>query len=322
MIWLGIAVGALVGTVGISYLVEAARRRPVTPAQLRWAPDIPVRSLDVNGIRLRYIVAGEGPALVLLHTLRTQLDMFHKVVPALATRFRVHALDYPGHGYSDIPRADYSADFFVDTVAAALERLEVKEAIVVGESIGGSIGLLLAARHNPRVAGVVAVNPYDYAGGRGIRRSSAAANLVFGLNDVPVVGATVQRLRLPPISSAIMAGGVRRKGAISGDLGRELYLVGNRPGHMDAFMSLVRNWASWDAARAEYPNIDRPVLLVYGDHDWSHPDEREADARAIPRAELQTIVNAGHFVSLDAPDELINAIFGFADAREKAPAGR
>ncbi len=87
-------------------------------------------------------MTGNGPALVLLHTLCTQLDMFQKVVPALATRFRVYALDYPGHGYSDIPEASYSAEFFVTTVANALDRLDIKDAVVVGESIGGSIALL------------------------------------------------------------------------------------------------------------------------------------------------------------------------------------
>ncbi len=166
MIWIGIVLAALVATVGVSYLVEAARSQPTAPSKPSWAPTVPVRYVDVDGVRLRYVTTGEGPALVLLHTLRTQLDMFQKVIPALATRFRVYALDYPGHGYSDIPRATYAAGFFVNTVAAALDRLDVKDAVVVGESIGGSIALLLAARRNPRVRRVVAINPYDYDGGR------------------------------------------------------------------------------------------------------------------------------------------------------------
>ncbi len=100
----------------ISYVVEALRTAPKPQERLPWAPDIPIRYITVNGLRIRYIVTGEGPALVLLHTLRTQLDMFQKVVPKLAQRFQVYALDYPGHGYSDIPRVDYTADFFVTTV--------------------------------------------------------------------------------------------------------------------------------------------------------------------------------------------------------------
>src|SRR5207244_11945794 len=121
---------------------------------------------------------------VLLHTLRTQLDMFQRVVPPLACRFRVYALDYPGHGYSAIPGAEYTPDFFVASVAGFLEALQIRGAVVVGASMSGTIALLRATRHHPSVRRVVAVNPYDYDGGRGVRRSSAIANLRFALAGV------------------------------------------------------------------------------------------------------------------------------------------
>jgi len=308
-----IILSALAALVAVSYMVEALRAGPVAPDRLDWAPDVPIRYVDVKGTKLRYIASGQGPALVLLHTLRTQLDMFQKVIPDLGTRFRIYALDYPGHGYSDIPEATYSSEFFVTRVAQFLDQLDIRDAVIVGESIGGSIALLLAARHNPRVRAVVAINPYDYAGGRGIRRSSALANLLFGLNDVPVLGATVTRLRLYPIVKRVLEGGVYRKGALPATLARELYRVGNRRGHYRALMSLVRHWGSWERARAEYSSIDVPTLLIYGDHDWSRMIEREADRQAIPGAELRIIKDAGHFLSLDAPQEVVQAVVGFAN---------
>ena len=85
--------------------MEATRPVPQAPRKLRWAPDIPVEYVEVGGNTLRYIKTGTGPVVVLLHTLRTQLDLFEKVVPKLAKHFTVYALDYPGHGYSDIPKA-------------------------------------------------------------------------------------------------------------------------------------------------------------------------------------------------------------------------
>ena len=50
-------------------------------------------------------------------------------------------------------------------------------------------------------------------------------------------------------------------------------------------MSLVRNWSTWEAVRAGYGAIDRPVLPLYGDHDWSRGEERLATARLVPGAE-------------------------------------
>jgi pimeloyl-ACP methyl ester carboxylesterase len=55
-----------------------------------------------DGSRLRYFTAGTGPPLVLLHTVRTQLDYFQRVIPLLWDSFTVYALDLPGMGWSDI----------------------------------------------------------------------------------------------------------------------------------------------------------------------------------------------------------------------------
>ena len=305
MLWIGAVVAVLVAGVLFSYVVEALRRKPTAPTRLAWWPAAPIETVEVDGVRLRYVAAGEGPTLVLLHTLRTQLDMFQRIAPVLAARFRVFALDLPGHGWSDIPEARYDADYFVDVVSKALERLRIRDAVIIGESIGGSIALLLAARHHRSVRAVVAINPYDYAGGQGIRRSSLWANLVFGLTNVPVLGSTVNRLRSLPVVTLILRGGVRRRDALPAGLAREIHLVGNRPGHARAIGALVRHWSTWESARTEYAAIERPVLLLYGDHDWSLDHERAANAHDIPGAQLRVISNAGHFLSLDAPDEVL-----------------
>ena len=286
-----------------------------TAPPLPWAPDIPVRYISVDGTRIRYLVAGSGPAIVLLHTLRTQLDMFQAVIPELATRLRVYALDYPGHGHSDAPGADYSAQFFVTSVAEFLDRLNIEDALLAGESIGGTIALLLAARHSPRVRGVVAVNPYDYDRGRGLRRSSALANLFIGMSSVPLIGGAMGRMQPYPAVKRILQGGVYRKDAFPSALLRELHAAGTAPGHARAFMQLVRHWPSWEQARAEYVNIALPVLLLYGDHDWSRDAEREADHAAIPGSRMRVVKDAGHFLALDAPGAFVQAVDDLTSGR-------
>jgi pimeloyl-ACP methyl ester carboxylesterase len=313
------ALGAGGAVVALSYLVERLRRPPPTPTSLSWAPEVPVRWVTVDGIRLRYAVAGSGPPLVLLHTLRTQLDLFQRVFPTLAARYRVYAVDLPGHGHSGIPAADYTAEFFIGKIAGFLDRLEIDGAVLVGESIGGTVALALAARRHPRVRAAVAINPYDYDRGRGTMRSSPLARLLFSLNDVPVLGGTVMRLRQLPVITAVLEGGLYRLKSLPRPLAREMYQVGNRPGHYQAFMSLVHHWPSWEAVGTRYGDIDRPVMLLYGDHDWSRPEERERNARRIPGAELRTVAEAGHFLSLDAPDDMIAHVTEFVDRLPAAP---
>jgi pimeloyl-ACP methyl ester carboxylesterase len=309
------ALGVFAALVPLSYLIEALRRAPATPGSVPWAPDIPVRWVTVNGVRLRYVLVGNGPPLVLLHTLRTQLDLFQRVIPALAHRYQVYALDYPGHGHSDIPAAEYTAEFFINAVSGFLQQLGIEKAVLVGESIGATIALSLAARRDPRVRAVVAISTYDYDRGRGTLRASALARLIFSVNDVPVLGGTVTRLRQYPIVKAVFEGGLHRLKSLPAPLAREMYQVGNRPGHYQAFMSLVHHWPTWEAVRDRYGDIDCPVLLLYGDHDWSRPDERAETARLIPGAEVRTVKNAGHFLSLDAPVETIEQVVEFVERR-------
>jgi pimeloyl-ACP methyl ester carboxylesterase len=300
-----------VAVVPLSLLVEAMRPVPPTPERLSWAPDIPIRYVSVNGVRLRYIKMGEGPALVLLHTLRTQLDLFEKVVPELAKSFTVYAVDYPGHGYSDIPAAKYDADYFVETIEGFLEALDLHDVTLAGVSIGASISLILAARNNPRVSRVVAINPYDYAKGRGMARSSFLARLIVALADLPILGDTAMRLRQFFIMKSVLDGGVADPRSISPELLNEMYLVGNRKGHYRAFLNLLRNAESWEAATKAYSNIRIPVLLLWGDCDWSRLDEREHDRQIVPGAKMATVEDGGHFLPLDRPDAVVEHLLAF-----------
>jgi pimeloyl-ACP methyl ester carboxylesterase len=246
---------------------------------------------------------------VLLHTLRTQLDYFAPVLARLdADALDLLAIDLPGHGRSGVPKADYSAGFFADTIAGALEELDVRDATLVGESIGGTIALTLAARRNERVGRVVAVNPYDYGRGGGIRRSSALANVLFSGMLVPGLGGVIARSETEWILRGILHGGLVNRAALPGALVAELRRCGSLPGHARAFCSLTRQWRSWIAARAGYGAIAVPVTLVYGDEDWSRPTEREANARAIPGVRTVGLERCGHFASLDRPADVARLI--------------
>jgi pimeloyl-ACP methyl ester carboxylesterase len=301
-------VGLSVGLWLVSHIMEALRPVPQAPQTLRWAPDMPIAYLDVGGHRLRYIKTGRGPTLVLLHTLRTQLDLFEKVVPELAQYFTVYALDYPGHGYSDIPQARYDADFFAGAVEGFLDTLDLRDVTLSGVSIGGAIALSMAGRRNARVVRVVAINPYDYAKGRGMARSSLLGWMITVTADMPVLGETVMRLRNFVIMKAVLQGGVANPKSIPPPLLKEMYEVGNRPGHYRAFLSLPRHAASWEAATEAYGNINVPVRLIWGDQDWARPSERAHDGSLMPDAQMVTVAHGGHFLPLDRPDAVIAQI--------------
>jgi pimeloyl-ACP methyl ester carboxylesterase len=315
-----IAVACLVAPVLISYVVEALRRRPTAPARALWGPGISINRANIGGVQVRYLKMGRGPNLVLLHTLRTQLDIFQKIIPKLAEQFTVYACDYPGHGWSDIPHAKYAPEDFYQWTEAFLETVDIDKACVVGLSIGGTIALVLAARQNPRVTRVIAINPYDYPPAGGIRSSSLIARLILGPAGVPILGATLMRLRNRFVSDAIMSGGVANADALSPELRAELYEVGERRGHYQAFLNLLAHEQRWSEARSLYAQIRVPTLLIYGEQDWAPVAERERTGGLITGVVMTTVAGGSHFLSLDRPAELIELIVGFV-ARTSVPGG-
>jgi pimeloyl-ACP methyl ester carboxylesterase len=307
------ALAFLIALVAISYLVEALRPTPERPDKLAWAPDVAIQYADIGGTKVRYIKTGAGPNLVLLHTLRTQLDIFQGLIPELARHFTVYAYDYPGHGWSDIPSASYAPEDFYQWTAAFLDKLDIRQATVAGVSIGATIALVLAARSNPRVARVIAVNSYDYGpAAGGVRKSSLTARLVLTFSDVPILGATIMRLRNRLVLDQILHGGLATPKAPPVAFAKEFYEVGNRPGQYQGFLNLLAHERLWSAARKEYPSIKVPVLLVYGEEDWAPPDERERTRSLIPGVVVETARNGNHFLPLDRPEELQQLIARFA----------
>ena len=112
-----------------------------------------VSELQINGNRsIRYLKTGNGEPLILLHTMRTQLDYFEEVIPQLAKNFTVYAIDLPGHGYSSIDtKANYDEPYFRSAVIAFIEKLDLNKVTLVGESIGAVLALTVASQLPDRI---------------------------------------------------------------------------------------------------------------------------------------------------------------------------
>jgi pimeloyl-ACP methyl ester carboxylesterase len=189
-----------------------------------------------------------------------------------------------------------------------LDSCDLQDVVLVGESIGAAIALGLAARHNPRITSVVALNPYDYGHWGGIRRSSALANVLFTAMLLPVIGSIVARSGTKGILRRVMQGGLHDPRKLPPAFVDELWRCGALPGHARAFRSLCLQWKSWIDARAAYPAIRLPVTLVYGEDDWSRVSDREANVHAIPDAHCLKLTDCGHFSSLEDPQQVAHII--------------
>jgi pimeloyl-ACP methyl ester carboxylesterase len=262
-------------------------------------------------LSLRFQELGSGPPLLLIHTIRTQLEYFRDLAPLLAKSHTVYAIDLPGHGHSPIdPSASFDEPYFRQAVIRFIETLNLSAVTIVGESIGGALALTVAAALPQRVKRVYAINPYDYETryGDGIRRGNWLANFIIGSLQIPVLGALNASLENKMILGKIMGGGYHDPGKLPADLLAEFDETARRPGYKRMARKVLAGWRSWSKARDAYRQISAPVTLIYGDSDWSRPNERERTRSLIPASRMVTLKNTGHFSAVENPSELARAI--------------
>ncbi len=267
----------------------------------RWSRHTPDSvSLGPGGPTIRYLKVGSGPALVLMHTVRTQLDLFQRVIPALADHFTVYAFDYPGFGWSEIvPGADYSETTMRQHVLHFLDRLALQDVILAGESMGGSLALTAAAMLGDRIKQVVAFNPYDYL--PGLERANVLALIIIKSVRAPIIGPVFAALENRQILAGILRGGVYDAKCLPSDLIGEFNKVGKRRGYSRVARAVYRSLPSYVEARSLYSRITAPVTLVYGDHDWSRSADRQANLSLIGHARMTELRDTGHFSALERP---------------------
>jgi pimeloyl-ACP methyl ester carboxylesterase len=256
-----------------------------------------------DGSRLRYFTAGDGPALVLVHTIRTQLDYFHRVIPQLWDSFTVYALDLPGMGWSDIvPGAAYEEPDLRAAVVEFVTGLDLHDVTLAGESLGAALSLQASVDLKNRVSRVVAFNSYDYPSG--LERGNWFARFIIGSVRVPVMGPVFAAMENRAIMKGVMRGGVVDKAALPDEFIAELRRSGRRKGYARVARAVYRSLKGFEKARDRYQDVSVPVTLVYSDQDWSRPAEREHVARLLSEVERITLADTGHFSALERPNEM------------------
>ncbi|MDB5764679.1 MAG: 3-oxoadipate enol-lactonase [Herminiimonas sp.] len=116
--------------------------------------------IEINNVRLHYQIEGrdDAPLLILSNSLGTELGMWAPQMPALLENFRVLRYDTRGHGLSSVPPGPYSIAQLGGDVIELMNRLNIAKAHFCGLSMGGMIGMWLAANHAARIDRLVLSN--------------------------------------------------------------------------------------------------------------------------------------------------------------------
>jgi pimeloyl-ACP methyl ester carboxylesterase len=265
--------------------------------------------IPIHGARMRCLITGNGPSLLLLHGLLGTADAWGPATQRLAASSTVYASDALGIGGSDrVPNLDVS---LIATAARLVELMDAKgiaQADIVGTSHGGAVALMLAARYPERVRSLVLhapANPFSDIADPLIHFYRTGLGRWFA-GRLPTVPANIQSLAL-----GRMYGDAKR--VHNGSLDR--YIVSLRvPGTVSYVLSVLDRWElDMAALQAALPAVRRvPALLLWGDRDRAvslRSGERLAEY--FDRAALVVIPGAGHLPHEEVPLVFAGAINGF-----------
>ena len=204
----------------------------------------------------------------------------------------------------------------LDGLLDFLDRLELQDVTIAGESMGGSLALAAAATLGDRVRQVVAFNAYDYL--PGLERANLLASIIIKGIRAPIIGPGFAAMENRLILAGILRGGFYDAKLLPPDLIDEFDKVGKRKGYSRVARAVYRSLPSYVEARALYNRITAPVTLVYGDHDWSRPADREANRLLLGHARMTILKDTGHFSAVERPDEFIRILVETLPKAEKA----
>jgi len=258
--------------------------------------DVPLR----RGITLRcHERAGAGgPTVLLLHGYGDSGRAFAPILPWLPRSWRVIAPDQRGHGDSDRPAEGYGVPQLASDAAALLDALAVREAVVVGHSMGSFVAQQLALDHPARVERLALVGAAACASTAAV---DAMAAELRSLDD-PVPDAFVREFQkgclARPVPEAFFEDCVAQGRRLPAWIWRAVY----------------EGFARFDA-RDRLGAVGCPALVVWGDRDaiFERADQ-DALLAALPRASLLVYEGTGHCPNWEEPERFARDLAAFVEA--------
>jgi pimeloyl-ACP methyl ester carboxylesterase len=307
----GLVIGIFLLVLGVGpFLVPVPPLEKTLPVEDLVDPDS--RFIEVNGLRVHYKSYGQGePAFILLHGFGASLFSWHAVVAPLSEFGTVIAYDRPAFGLTERPmewqgESPYNQQSQVELAIGLMDKLNLRKAILVGNSAGGTISMLTALQYPDRVQALILVDPAVYAGG-------GAPAWVRPFLKTP------QMNHLGPL----VARQIQTRGPELIELAwHDPTKI--TPETLEGYIKplQVENWdkALWYLTISSQENdlADRlnelilPILVITGDDDRIVPTEQSKKlAGELPKAVLRIIQQCGHVPHEECPDKFMQVMEEF-----------
>jgi pimeloyl-ACP methyl ester carboxylesterase len=274
---------------------------------------ISVRSEIVDGVKLAYLTAGQGPAILLLHGYAETSRMWRPLIPPLADRFRVVAPDLPGIGDSDIPADGLDMTRAAVRIHELVKSLGIQKAVVVGHDIGLMVAYAYAAQFPSETEKLVLMDAFlpGVEGWEAIYNNPAIWHFRFNGATAEALVKGRERIYFEHFWNDFAAD--RTKSIPEAD--RRAYASAYaRPGRMRAgwayFVSFQQ--AAQDFARLSATKLTMPVLSIGGEK--ANGDALGKQVKLVAEnASSVVLPNTGHWIMEERPQDTRIALMRFLD---------
>ncbi len=270
------------------------------------------KSITIDGLRVNYIEAGDGPTVLLVHGLGTSLITWYRNVdPLVDAGYRVIAVDLPGHGDSDKPRdMSYDPEAAPIFLQQFLEVVGVERATVVGSSAGGLLVAMFALAHPEMVDKVVLVA----SGGLGHEVS-----WLLRIVSVPGLGELLYQPRLH-LNSNISKYLFHQPPPFLDEVMPEMQRVRNLPGSRYAALRSIRSSINLLGLRKQrhilehLKDLRAPLMIVWGQEDAIIPVSHAASVQEeLPQSVVHIFSECGHWPHMEKSEEFNSHLLRFLD---------
>lgn len=261
--------------------------------------------IEVNNTKLFYVQEGQGKETVVFsHGLLWSHKMFREQIDFLKKNYTVIAYDHRGQGQSEVTAGSYTMDLLADDALALIDKLVDGPVHFAGLSMGGFVGMRLAARHPKKIKSLILLD------------TSANTEPVENLPKYKFLNGVVKWFGVTlPVAKSVMKI-MFAQSWLENSKNKSAYdtWIGELKSNKKSITKSVEAVIYRKGMEEEIRKIKCPTMVVVGDEDVAtKPEKAKFIQMAIPNAVLHMVPGAGHSSSIEKPDEINRLIREWLD---------
>jgi len=288
-------------------------KRPIPlirPQRIDWNPSLVPQTLRIKGNHIFYVAKGEGKPLILIHGYGAGIWVWERQIDILAQSHRVYALDLIGHGFSDRPKIPYTPETYIHCLRDFMDGVEIDQATLIGNSMGGGIAWGVALLFPKRVHRLVLIDcvPPDVLD----QVKNDSFRMLRAIKDIPFLPYLVFSGGNKNALKRILHECVSNPHLVTAEVLNRQLRLSRTQGSSWALASTFRNAEKALAFKGKLSQIYHPTLFLWGEEDRVFPPSvGKTLHQELTQSKFQVIEKSGHIPMWETPDPVNRVILSF-----------